>query len=207
MTQKQTLVMTQKLRQALKLLTLPTLELREELKAELQTNPLLEEVEEATEAPETRLEAESAEPEESGNDTGDEIDWEAYLQDASDAGTVHAGTPGRAVRTDDGGGQDPRRRAPEQIYVKKLGPGDEAVLEFILQLPRRRGYLTLTDGRSWSRRRQNRSAYGAWSGCSRVASRPEWARGISRSVSSSSSAKRGRRTRWPGTSWPNTGRR
>lgn len=147
MTMKQTLVMTQKLRQALKLLTLPTLELREELKAELQTNPLLEEVEEATEAPETQLEAESAEPEEDGGDDGDEIDWEAYLQDASDAGT--APTPERREERYEPMTVVTRTLADvlrEQIYVKKLGPEDEAVLEFILGSLDDRGYLTLTDG-------------------------------------------------------------
>ena len=147
MTMKQTLVMTQKLRQALKLLTLPTLELREELKAELQTNPLLEEVEEATEAPETQLEAESAEPEEDGGDDCDEIDWEAYLQDASDAGT--APTPERREERYEPMTVVTRTLADvlrEQIYVKKLGPEDEAVLEFILGSLDDRGYLTLTDG-------------------------------------------------------------
>ena len=147
LTQKQTLIMTQKLRQALKLLTLPTLELREELKTELQTNPLLEEVEEATEAPETRLEAESAEPEaEPENDGVDDIDWESYLQDSSDSGTVP--TPER---------QEERFEPVnivaltltdvlrEQLYVKKLGPEDEAVMEFILGSLDDRGYLTLTN--------------------------------------------------------------
>ena len=143
LTQKQTLIMTQKLRQALKLLTLPTLELREELKTELQTNPLLEEVEEATEAPETRLEAESAEPEPE-NDAQEEVDWESYLQDASDNGTVP--TPER---------QEERFEPVnivaltltdvlrEQLYVKNLGPEDEAVMEFILGSLDDRGYLTL----------------------------------------------------------------
>jgi RNA polymerase sigma-54 factor len=146
LTQKQTLIMTQKLRQALKLLTLPTLELREELKTELQTNPLLEEVEEVTEAPETRLEAESAEPAEPENEGPDEVDWESYLQDASDAGTVP--TPER---------QEERYERVnivtltltdvlrEQLYVKKLGPEDEAVMEFILGSLDDRGFLTLTN--------------------------------------------------------------
>ena len=42
--QKQQLVMTQRLQQALKLLQIPTLELEQVLRQELQTNPLLEEL-------------------------------------------------------------------------------------------------------------------------------------------------------------------
>jgi RNA polymerase sigma-54 factor len=145
LTQKQTLIMTQKLRQALKLLTLPTLELREELKTELQTNPLLEEVEEAAEVPETRLEAESAEPAED-SDGQDEVDWESYLQDASDAGTVP--TPERQEERFEPVNIVALTLADvlrEQLYVKKLGPEDEAVMEFILGSLDDRGYLTVSN--------------------------------------------------------------
>ena len=145
LTQKQTLIMTQKLRQALKLLTLPTLELREELKTELQTNPLLEEVEEATEVPETRLEAESAEPEPE-TDPAEEVDWESYLQDASDSGTVP--TPERQEERFEPVNIVELTLADvlrEQLYVKNLGPEDEAVMEFILGSLDDRGYLTLNN--------------------------------------------------------------
>ncbi len=46
LTQKPTLIMTQRLQQALKLLQVPTLELQMILKQELLQNPLLEEVDE-----------------------------------------------------------------------------------------------------------------------------------------------------------------
>jgi len=144
LTQKQTLIMTQKLRQALKLLTLPTLELREELKTELQTNPLLEEVDDFAEAPEPVAEGET--PEANESDGTEEVDWEAYLQDASDAGTVP--TPERreeryervnvsAVTLTD--------LLKQQVLLKVTGPEDEAVMEFILGSIDDRGYLTLTD--------------------------------------------------------------
>ena len=84
LTQKQQLVMTLKLRQALKLLALPTLELRDEIRAELQTNPLLEEVDDSYDANEVS-------PDDSGADTKEpepEVDWESYLQDASDSGSI-----------------------------------------------------------------------------------------------------------------------
>jgi RNA polymerase sigma-54 factor len=145
LTQKQSLIMTQKLRQALKLLTLPTLELREELKTELQTNPLLEEVEDLTEAPSTETETET-EPESTDSEDGsvDEIDWETYLQDASDVGTVP--TPERQeehqerVRVSTLSLTDLLK---QQLYMKSMGAEDEAVMEFILGSLDDRGYLTL----------------------------------------------------------------
>jgi RNA polymerase sigma-54 factor len=146
----QKLIMTQKLRQALKLLTLPTLELREELKTELQTNPLLEEVDEISEEPDVTLdgngEAEPATdtPEEDGPD--DEVDWEAYLQDASDVGTVP--TPERQeeqyerVNVSVDTLEDFLR---EQLLMRQMGPEDEAVTDFLLGSLDDRGYLTMTD--------------------------------------------------------------
>jgi RNA polymerase sigma-54 factor len=87
--QKQQLVMTQRLQQALKLLQVPTLELEQILRQELQSNPLLEETdpddiadgEDATEAESTK--------EESGDDAaamtqetdGEQVDWDEYFKD------------------------------------------------------------------------------------------------------------------------------
>ena len=146
LTQKQTLIMTQKLRQALKLLTLPTLELREELKTELQTNPLLEEVDDLEEQSEVSLDEKASEEETDPEDDLGEVDWEAYLQDASDTGTVP--TPER---------QDERRERVnvssvslqdylrDQLFLKAMGPEDEAVMEFLLGSLDDRGYLTLSN--------------------------------------------------------------
>lgn len=82
---KQNLVMTQRLQQALKLLQVPTLELEQILRAELQGNPLLEEVEpdEDIDAPESADEAAeaAAERDPDAEGTGDD---EAALSD--DAG-------------------------------------------------------------------------------------------------------------------------
>ncbi len=142
-TQKQTLIMTQKLRQALKLLTLPTLELREELKTELQTNPLLEEVEEISEAPDVSLDTPESDKD-ADEAPQDDVDWESYLQDASDSGTVP--TPER---------QDEQyervnvstvtmeEHLRSQLLTRRMGPEDEAVMEFILGSLDDRGYLTL----------------------------------------------------------------
>jgi RNA polymerase sigma-54 factor len=141
-TLSQRLVMTQKLRQALKLLTLPTLELREELKTELQTNPLLEEVDGLTESEP----AENEDANDEDTDSDDEVDWEAYMQDASDVGTIP--TPERkeeqyervnvsAVTLSD--------LLKEQLLMKSMGPEDEAVTEFLIGSLDDRGYLTMTN--------------------------------------------------------------
>jgi RNA polymerase sigma-54 factor len=105
----------------------------------------LEEVDDQVEAPPAGEETERTESEDdSGPD--EEIDWEAYLQDASDSGTVP--TPERhedhyepvtvsAVTLSD--------LLRQQLYLKKLGPEDEAVLEFLLGSLDDRGYLTVSD--------------------------------------------------------------
>ena len=92
--------MTQRLQQALKLLQVPTLELQQLLKVEMNTNPLLEEIDDLTEEPEAEtadgeaetganLEKQEAEPEEpAGGD--DEIDWAEILQDGSDSLTTRS---------------------------------------------------------------------------------------------------------------------
>lgn len=140
-TQKQTLLITQKLRQALKLLTLPTLELREELKTELQTNPLLEEVDEVSDSPDP-----GADGQDTDKDSNEEIDWESYLQDASDAGTIP--TPERREETYERVSVSTVTLSDylrQQLYLKRLGPEDEAVMDFILGSVDDRGYLTISN--------------------------------------------------------------
>jgi len=95
--QRQQLVMTPKLQQALKLLQMPAIELQQMLKQEIMENPLLEEVEEIEEEeqeePEERkeeaVEARSEEDESKPADgeAGDErIDWDEYLHDGFELG-------------------------------------------------------------------------------------------------------------------------
>ncbi|RKZ14995.1 RNA polymerase sigma-54 factor, partial [bacterium] len=81
---RQQLVMTQRLQQALKLLQVPTLELEQILRVELQGNPLLEEIEPDEELEEeirqdeelTSLESKEREqgPEDSERDWGDSFE-------------------------------------------------------------------------------------------------------------------------------------
>ena len=85
--QKQSLIMTPRLQQALKLLQVPTLELQQMLKHELIQNPLLEEVDEVTEQEDIESEnsadeKNNEESEEPGEE--DAIDWSEYMQDGLD---------------------------------------------------------------------------------------------------------------------------
>src|SRR3954467_7999321 len=95
----QQLVITPQLQQAIKLLQLSRMELLEQVREEIEQNPLLEQPDETVEGDmsekepgEASLEADNAEPppqmemqaperaeEIKGNDNPNEIDWEAYL--------------------------------------------------------------------------------------------------------------------------------
>jgi RNA polymerase sigma-54 factor len=87
LTQKQGLIMTQRLQHALKLLQVPTLELQQILKQEIMQNPMLEEVDEVTESEDI---AKEDSPEEAANQEAEEpaeedpIDWSEYVQDGLD---------------------------------------------------------------------------------------------------------------------------
>jgi RNA polymerase sigma-54 factor len=95
--QKQQLVMTPKLQQALKLLQMPAIELQQMLKQEIMENPLLEEVEDFLEVQEEEerqqeTETKTEEPKEASEDSdgdrdGDEeIDWAEYFQSGFEIG-------------------------------------------------------------------------------------------------------------------------
>ena len=93
--QRQQLVMTPKLQQALKLLQMPAIELQQMLKQEIMENPLLEEVDDLEEVQEEAEEEEelehagkddSDESKQSEGEAGDEkIDWDEYLNDGFEA--------------------------------------------------------------------------------------------------------------------------
>ncbi len=85
--QKQSLIMTPRLQQALKLLQVPTLELQQILKQEVLQNPLLEEVDDLAEQEDIEREnsadeQNNQEAEEPGEE--DAIDWSEYMQDGLD---------------------------------------------------------------------------------------------------------------------------
>ncbi|MBI5169049.1 MAG: RNA polymerase factor sigma-54 [Candidatus Eisenbacteria bacterium] len=86
LTQRQSLIMTPRLQQALKLLQVPTLELQQLLKQEVLQNPLLEEVDEVVDQEDL---AREDSPEEQANQEADDpaeedsIDWNEYLSDGT----------------------------------------------------------------------------------------------------------------------------
>jgi len=92
MLQTQRMIMTPMLQQAISLLQLSRLELVQELRQQMEQNPLLEEVLEGVEEPQSSQEQEPPEPErteaeqaeEQRADRIEDFDWESYLQDASD---------------------------------------------------------------------------------------------------------------------------
>jgi len=90
--QKQALVMTPKLQQALKLLQMPAIELQQMLKQEIIENPLLEEVDEVEEIREEEMEEESRVESGNGDDEDNEkseeerIDWDEYFRSGWEMG-------------------------------------------------------------------------------------------------------------------------
>jgi RNA polymerase sigma-54 factor len=97
--QRQQLVMTPKLQQALKLLQMPALELQQMLKQEMLENPLLEEIEELEEIRDEREKTEDPEEEKPAEDesklqdgeAGEEsVDWEEYFSHGFEIGRAGA---------------------------------------------------------------------------------------------------------------------
>ncbi len=86
MLQQQRMIMTPMLQEAIRLLTLTRMDLIQELRTQLEVNPVLEEVLEGVEDPEAAPVADEAEPEvrEDGQNPVSEFDWESYLESTSD---------------------------------------------------------------------------------------------------------------------------
>ncbi len=151
MQQKPTLIMTQRLQQALKLLQMPTLELQQALKMELERNPLLEEVDEVDEVEEmeeVKKEAgEDAEPVETVEpDKNQEVDWNELWPDQFEGPS--------APRTDDPDAEF-YERVPvtreslgdhliEQLRLLSLEEDDLALGEYLIGSIDENGYLQTT---------------------------------------------------------------
>jgi len=153
MQQKPTLIMTQRLQQALKLLQMPTLELQQALKLELERNPLLEEVdeiEEVQEIEEVKKEegqdgeaepVETAEP-----DKNQEVDWNELWPDNYEIPS--------APRTDDPDAEFYERvpvtrrslgdHLMEQLRLLERGEEDLAIGEYLIGSIDENGYLQTT---------------------------------------------------------------
>lgn len=86
---RQQLVMTQRLQQALKLLQVPSLELEQILRQELQVNPLLEEVDNEDDLHEENEEKAEEKSDEAGEEKekAEDVDWDEYFKDGFRDGT------------------------------------------------------------------------------------------------------------------------
>jgi RNA polymerase sigma-54 factor len=146
LTLKPTLIMTQRLQQALKLLQVPTLELQQILKQELLQNPLLEEVDEEEETQEVSGPEEETstaeEPEPVDNE--EQLEWADYYQDGYEA------SPGRP----DNSAELPERvpvtvpTLPEhlegQLRISTDDPELTEIGDFLIGSIDDRGFLTIT---------------------------------------------------------------
>lgn len=155
LTQSQRLVMTPKLQQALKLLQAPTLELQQMLKAEMISNPLLEEVDDLVEEPEketaaddfgeeNRLERDEAEPQDAP-ESNEEVDWTEFMQQGSDSSTTRS-----EERHEEFVERVPVSRPSldehlsEQLRYRGLGDEAESIGDYLIGSIDERGYLTMS---------------------------------------------------------------
>jgi RNA polymerase sigma-54 factor len=153
MQQKPTLIMTQRLQQALKLLQMPTLELQQALKQELERNPLLEEVDEIEEVEEIEdIKKEAgqdgeAEPVETAEpDKNQEVDWNELWPDNYEIPS--------APRTDDPDAEFYERvpvtrrslgdHLHDQLRLLERGEEDLAIGEYLIGSIDENGYLQTT---------------------------------------------------------------
>jgi RNA polymerase sigma-54 factor len=145
---RQKLVMTPKLQQAIKLLQVPALELQQILKAELTTNPMLEEPEDAED--ETQ---EEQVPDADGEDEGEfkasetEIDWDRYLKDGFEMG---ARASGEREELEEGYERVPVVKLTLEDYLMSQmriatdSEEDIKIGEFIIGSLDRNGFLTIS---------------------------------------------------------------
>ena len=85
--QRQQLVMTPKLQQALKLLQMPAIELQQMLKQEIMENPMLEEVDDYLETDEREELDRDKDDDKDDDGQGDEqVDWAEYFQSGFEMG-------------------------------------------------------------------------------------------------------------------------
>ncbi|MFZ1946176.1 MAG: RNA polymerase factor sigma-54 [bacterium] len=147
--QRQKLVMTPKLQQAIKLLQVTSLELQQMLKQELMVNPLLEEAEEPDEeVAEEQVERES--DDEGELKAGEEqIDWDRYLKDGFEMGQRSSGE--HEEREDREfqdrvpvAGRTLAEHLAEQLRMATDSEADRTIGEFIIGSLDADGFLSLS---------------------------------------------------------------
>jgi RNA polymerase sigma-54 factor len=146
----QTLVMTPKLQQAIKLLQVTALELQQMLKLELMTNPMLEEPDENEDTePEEAVEDVDGEDEGELKTREEEIDWGRYLRDGFEFG---ARDSGEHEDRDDGFERVPVVKSTleeyllSQLRMAGVSGEDMKIGEFIIGSLNGDGFLTISPG-------------------------------------------------------------
>lgn len=141
--QRQQLVMTQRLQQALKLLQIPTLELEQILRQELQLNPLLEEYDLEEEELEPEAEKDKIDGDAATEEPAEDVDWDEYFKDGFKDGTSEREhddedrleRPTASVPS----GQD---ELSSQLSVAVADPLDRRIGEYLIGSLDEAGYLT-----------------------------------------------------------------
>jgi len=140
----QRLILAPQLIQSLKMLQMPVLKLEQRLRHELATNPMLEEVEPATETEEEELPQSLSDDDPEIDPKMDQIDWDYYLGDEADDYTFSR----MREKTEERQSQIPatdktlQEHLVEQLSFLKLSDEQMAVGEFIIGNIDESGYLT-----------------------------------------------------------------
>jgi len=138
--QRQQLVMTQRLQQALKLLQIPTLELEQVLRQELQANPLLEEVEpDDDEQLEENATGDEAAEETEPAATEQNVDWDKYFRDGTFEREHDDEDKPERLPVSVPSGQEELR---QQLHMAVDGDLDREIGEYIIGSLNESGFLT-----------------------------------------------------------------
>lgn len=138
------MILAPQLIQSLKMLQMPVLKLEQRLRQELATNPMLEEVEPATEPEEGELPDDLSEKDPEIDPKMDQIDWDYYLGDEADDYTFSR----MREKTEERQSQTPaadktlQEHLLEQLAFLKLSDEQMAIGEFIIGNIDDNGYLT-----------------------------------------------------------------
>ncbi len=142
--QQQKLIMTPELRLALKILQLPTVELEELIKQELENNPVLEIVENEQEEKEENPE----EKEDKDKTSFDEIDWKEYLQYQGKnyylENSINEETPEYSYENFITYGDTLKDYLTFQLNTGKLGKKERKIGQYIIESLDDNGYLCIT---------------------------------------------------------------
>lgn len=135
---------------SLKMLQMPLLQLEQTIRIELATNPMLEEIEELEQEPETSLESSEtdvADPKESDSEN-EKIDWDSYQFEDEEGYKVRETREQEEERFESGSRQPENLygHLSEQLSFLKLSEEEHAIGEYIIGNINPDGYLTISVG-------------------------------------------------------------